>query len=181
MADAADRPFPPGEYPVIVVGSGPGGLQVSYGLRRHGVPHAVLSADEGAGGMFRRWPFFQRLLSWTKPYAPAEKHTREFQRYDWNSLIADEPELRSLQTEFMDGSSYFPSRPAMQANLEAFAEITRRARETIWLTPEPRYSWGLGGCDLADYAEYCSRVRVVRDLTGLETAALEMATEPIGR
>ncbi len=66
-------------------------------------------------------------------------------------------------------------------NLEAFAEITRRARETIWLTPEPRYSWGLGGCDLPDYAEYCSRVRVVRDLTGLETAASEMATELVGR
>ena len=67
------------------------------------------------------------------------------------------------------------------ANLAAFAEITRRARETIWLTPEPRYSWGLGGCDLPDYAEYCSRVRVVRDLTGLETAAQEMATELMGR
>jgi uncharacterized protein with von Willebrand factor type A (vWA) domain len=66
-------------------------------------------------------------------------------------------------------------------NLEAFGEITRRARETIWLTPEPRYSWGLGGCDLPDYAEYCSRVRVVRDLTGLETAASEMATELVGR
>jgi uncharacterized protein len=65
-------------------------------------------------------------------------------------------------------------------NIEAFAEITRRARETIWLTPEPRYSWGLGGCDLPDYAEYCSRVRVVRDLTGLETAAQEMATELVG-
>ena len=56
-------------------------------------------------------------------------------------------------------------------NLPAFEEITRRARETIWLTPEPRYSWGLGACDLPLYAEYCSRVRVVRDLTGLETAA----------
>jgi uncharacterized protein with von Willebrand factor type A (vWA) domain len=66
-------------------------------------------------------------------------------------------------------------------NLEAFAEITRRARETIWLTPEPRYSWGLGGCDLPDYAEYCNRVRVVRDLTGLESAAHEMATELVGR
>jgi uncharacterized protein with von Willebrand factor type A (vWA) domain len=66
-------------------------------------------------------------------------------------------------------------------NLEAFEEITRRARETIWLTPEPRYSWGLGGCDLPDYAEFCSRVRVVRDLTGLETAAHEMATELVGR
>ena len=65
-------------------------------------------------------------------------------------------------------------------NLEAFAEITRRARETIWLTPEPRYSWGLGGCDLPGYAEYCSRVRVVRDLTGLETAAQEMAAELVG-
>jgi len=67
------------------------------------------------------------------------------------------------------------------AGVEAFAEITRRARETIWLTPEPRYSWGLGGCDLPVYAEYCSRVRVVRDLTGLESAAEEMATELVGR
>ncbi len=120
--DAADRPFPPGDYPVIVVGSGPGGLQLSYGLGRLGVPHAVLSADSGAGGMFRRWPFFQRLLSWTKPYAPVERGSREYERYDWNSLLADEPELRSLQADFLDGTSYFPSRPGMQANLEAFAE-----------------------------------------------------------
>jgi hypothetical protein len=65
--------------------------------------------------------------------------------------------------------------------LEAFAEISRRARETIWLTPEPRYSWALGSCDLPHYAEYCHRVRVVRDLTGLETAATEMAAEQVGR
>ena len=66
-------------------------------------------------------------------------------------------------------------------NLPAFEEITRRARETIWLTPEPRYSWGLGACDLPAYAEYCSRVRVVRDLTGLESAATDLATELVGR
>jgi thioredoxin reductase len=120
VADA--RPFPPGEYPVIVIGSGPGGLQLSYGLRSHGVPHAVLSADPSAGGMFRRWPFFQRLLSWTKPYAPEVRTSREYQRFDWNSLIADEPHLRSMQAEFMDGSSYFPSRPEMEANLVAFAD-----------------------------------------------------------
>ena len=66
-------------------------------------------------------------------------------------------------------------------NMEAFAEITRRARETIWLTPEPRYSWGLGRCDLPAYAEYCDRVRVVRDLSGLESTTNEMAGELIGR
>jgi thioredoxin reductase len=116
------RPFPPGEYPVVVIGSGPGGLQLSYALSHHGVPHAVLSADAAAGGMFRKWPFFQRLLSWTKPYAPAERSAREYQRYDWNSLVTFEPELRSMQAEFMDGTSYFPSRPEMQAAMEAFAE-----------------------------------------------------------
>jgi hypothetical protein len=66
-------------------------------------------------------------------------------------------------------------------NIEAFVEITRRARETIWLTPEARYSWGLGRCDLPAYAEYCDRVRVVRDLTGLELTAMEFSGELIGR
>ena len=53
----------------------------------------------------------------------------------------------------------------------AFEELTRRARETVWLTPEPRYSWPLGRCDLPLYAEYCDRVQVVRNLHGLDLAA----------
>jgi thioredoxin reductase len=122
QAPRGERPFPPGEYPVVVVGSGPGALQVSYFLSRFGIGHAVLSADPGPGGMFRKWPFFQRLLSWTKPYAPAERGSRAYERWDWNSLLATEPELSGLQAEFMDGSSDFPSRPEMEANLTAFAE-----------------------------------------------------------
>ena len=121
-AAAAGRPFPPGDYDVVVVGSGPGALQTAYFLGRLGIDHAVISADPSPGGMFRRWPFFQRLLSWTKPYAPADKSSREFERWDWNSLLAIEPELRGIAAELMDGSSDFPSRPEMEANLTAFAE-----------------------------------------------------------
>ena len=121
VPDAA-RPHPPGEYPIVVVGSGPGALQTSYFLGRLGIEHAVISADAGPGGMFRKWPFFQRLLSWTKPYAPAERRSRAFERWDWNSLLAREPELRGLAAEFMDGSSDFPSRPEMEAQLTAFAD-----------------------------------------------------------
>jgi thioredoxin reductase len=119
-----DRPFPPGEYPVVVVGSGPGAIQVSYALRSLGIDHAVISADPAPGGMFRRWPFFQRLLSWTKPYAPVDRGSRAYERYDWNSLLADEPEHRALMPDLMDGSSYFPSRPEMELNLATFANRT---------------------------------------------------------
>ena len=59
-----------------------------------GVDHAVISADPSPGGMFRRWPFFQRLLSWTKPHAPVERGSRAYERYDWNSLLSDDPACR---------------------------------------------------------------------------------------
>ncbi|HVR89231.1 MAG TPA: NAD(P)-binding domain-containing protein [Candidatus Limnocylindria bacterium] len=147
LAELAGKPFPPGEYPVVVVGSGPGGLQLSYSLRRYGIEHAVISADPGPGGMFRKWPFFQRLLSWTKPYAPVERGTRWYERYDWNSLIPDEDRLRAIQPRLMDGTSYFPARAEMEENLGTFAreagiavrygctwESTRREGDRLVLT-----------------------------------------------
>lgn len=109
---------------MLVVGSGPGGLQLSYSLTRSGVTHAVISADLAPGGMFRRWPFFQRLLSWTKPYAPVERGTRFYERYDWNSLVPDEDRHRAIQPRLMDGTSYFPARSEMEQNLVTFARDT---------------------------------------------------------
>jgi thioredoxin reductase len=113
---------PPGEYPVVVVGSGPGGLQTSYSLSRLGVEHAAISQDDSPGGMFRKWPIYQRLLSWTKPDAPAERTTRAYEWYDHNSLIADEPELRATVAAEMDRAHMVPSRPEMERSLAAFAE-----------------------------------------------------------
>jgi thioredoxin reductase len=121
------KPFPPGRYPLLIVGSGPGGLQLSYSLRHLGVDHAVISADEGPGGMFRKWPLFQRMLSWTKPFAPADRNSRQYERYDWNSLLAEEGALRGIQAEHMDGTSYFPSREEMERGLTAFCTQARIA------------------------------------------------------
>ena len=122
---------PPGEYEVVVVGSGPGGLQTSYYLTRYGVRHALLSADEAPGGMFRRWPIYERLISWTRLHAPHARETREYEWYDHNSLLAEEPEHRATVPALAGVGVFFPTRNQMEAGLAAFAERTG---------VEPRYS-----------------------------------------
>ena len=117
-----EPPFPPGEYDAVIVGSGPGGLQTSYWLRHLGVSHAVLSSDDAPGGMFRRFPIFQRLITWTKPDSPVERTAREYEWYDHNSLLAEEPELKALVPRFMDRAYDLPSRSEMEAGIAAFAE-----------------------------------------------------------
>jgi thioredoxin reductase len=124
VAELAEKPFPPGRYRLVIVGSGPGGLQLSYSLSRLGIAHAVISDDPAPGGMFRRWPVFQRMLSWTKPFTGQAHSARAYERYDWNSLLADEEANRAVMPGLMDGSSYFPSRPEMQRGLETFAAKT---------------------------------------------------------
>ncbi len=118
-----ERPFPPGAYPVVVVGSGPGAIQFSHELDRLGIGHATLSADPLPGGMFRRLPLYQRLLSWTKPYALGDPAGRAGEWYDWNSIVSDDQSLRSIMPTLMDGSSSFPSRANMEENLTTF--VTR--------------------------------------------------------
>jgi thioredoxin reductase len=125
VAPVDDKPFPPGDYDVVVVGSGPGGLQTSYELRAQGIRHAVLSADDAPGGMFQRFPVFERLITWTKPDAPFERGTREYEWFDHNSLLAEEPDCRALVPELMDRTFDAPSREEMEAGLAAFAERAR--------------------------------------------------------
>ena len=75
--------------------------------------------------MFQRFPIFQRLITWTKPDAPVERTTREYEWYDHNSLLAEEPELKALVPALMDRAYDLPSRAEMEAGLGAFAERAR--------------------------------------------------------
>jgi hypothetical protein len=52
-------------------------------------------------------------------------------------------------------------------NAWALEEIRRRAKQLIWLSPEPRGSWGLGSSDMSLYEPVCHRTEVVRNLKQL--------------
>ena len=124
-AASSERPFPPGDYGVVVVGSGPGGLQVAYYLSRLGIDHAVISADPGPGRHVPALPVLPATAVLDEAVRPAGRTTRrEYERYDWNSLIAFEPEHRAVMPDLMDGTSEFPSRAEMEAGIRLFAERT---------------------------------------------------------
>jgi uncharacterized protein with von Willebrand factor type A (vWA) domain len=53
----------------------------------------------------------------------------------------------------------------------ALEDVSRRARQLVWLTPEPERYWQLGASDMPDYAALCHRVELVRDLDQLEAVA----------
>ena len=49
----------------------------------------------------------------------------------------------------------------------ALEAIRRRAKRLLWLSPEPRGSWRLGGCDMPLYEPVCHQTEVVRNLRQL--------------
>ena len=57
------------------------------------------------------------------------------------------------------------------ANVAALAEIARHARRVLWMTPEPRWGWRLGSCDMPRYEPVCDAVEVVRTAADLGTFA----------
>ena len=52
--------------------------------------------------------------------------------------------------------------------LEHLEQMRRQCRRLVWLSPEPRWSWSLGSCDMGAYGRLCDRVEVVRDVQGLD-------------
>ncbi len=68
-------------------------------------------------------------------------------------------------------NNYHPTR------VDALAAMRRRARQIVWLNPEPPPVWGFGDSAMRDYAPYCDKIAVARDLDSLR----EVVDQLIGR
>jgi thioredoxin reductase len=109
---------------VLIIGAGPGGLQVALTLgeiqKRNGVPFSYLVADRASspGSFFERYPVHGRLISNNKLYSGEDPRGRFSERFDWNSLITDDRAVlaRDYSREF------YPRRELVPQMLAALCE-----------------------------------------------------------
>src|SRR5689334_14641757 len=103
----------------LIIGAGPGGLQLGYFLQRAGRDYLILEQGATPGTFFRTFPRHRELLSINKPHTGSDDP--EFNlRMDWNSLLSDQESLRFTRYS----QAYFPDAAVMVHYLTEFAETT---------------------------------------------------------
>ncbi len=80
------------DYPYLIIGAGPAGVQLSYFLAKAGLKHRVLEKAEAAGTFFRDFPRHGKLLSINKVYTGTDDPEINM-RWDWNSLLSEDGPL----------------------------------------------------------------------------------------
>lgn len=77
----------------LILGGGPAGLQLGYFLGRAGRDYRILERADHVGSFFSKYPRVRNLISINKVYTGYDDPEVQL-RWDWNSLISDDPELR---------------------------------------------------------------------------------------
>ena len=102
-------------YDYILVGSGPGGLQLGYYLERTGSNYLILEKADKAGAFFEQYPRHRLLISINKVHTGYDD-PRLNTRYDWNSLLNEEGHLFKEYSK-----EYFPHPDKLVSYLGDFA------------------------------------------------------------
>jgi thioredoxin reductase len=104
----------------LLIGAGPGGLQLGYFLERAGRDYLIVEAGNAPAQFFRTFPRHRRLISINKPHTGWDDPELKL-RMDWNSLLSDDPEL--LFTRYSE--RYFPPADDLVRYLSDFAQAHR--------------------------------------------------------
>jgi thioredoxin reductase len=107
-------------HQVIIVGAGPGGLQLGYFLGCAGIDYCILERAPSAGSFFETYPVNRRLLSINKVNTGFEDSEKNL-RWDWNSLISENLELLFGQYD----QAFFPAADSFVRYLGEFCRQMR--------------------------------------------------------
>ncbi|MBO6566615.1 MAG: NAD(P)-binding domain-containing protein [Pseudomonadales bacterium] len=103
-------------HEVIIVGAGPGGLQLAYFLEQLGIKYKVLERSNICGSFFKKYPAQKRLISINKIHTGHESKVKNL-RWDWNSLLSSD--LKPSFSEFDE--KFFPHSDSLVKYLNEFA------------------------------------------------------------
>ncbi len=105
------------EYDYLIVGAGPGGLQMGYFLQQQGCRYAILERADAVAPFFRKLPRSRHLISFNKVHSIFDDPEIRL-RWDWNSLLTED-----YGFPFRDYSErFYPDADELVAYLEGFAE-----------------------------------------------------------
>ncbi|MFI9508833.1 NAD(P)-binding domain-containing protein [Nocardia sp. NPDC052566] len=101
----------------LIIGAGPGGLQLGHFLHGAGHRYRILERGNAPGAFFLTFPRHRQLISINKPHTGTTDPELNL-RMDWNSLLSADPEL--LFTRY--SKQYFPQADDMGRYLADFAK-----------------------------------------------------------
>ena len=79
-------------YEYIIIGCGPGSLQMGYYLHKNKDNYIILERNDKPGSFFYKYPRHRKMISINKIYNGS--NNKDFNlRHDWNSLLCDDDEL----------------------------------------------------------------------------------------
>jgi thioredoxin reductase len=87
------------ELDVVIIGAGPGGVQLGLTLgeikrrTRAEFSYRIVEKESQPGSFFSRFPVHGRLISNNKLYSGRSPESRFSERFDWNSLITEDREI----------------------------------------------------------------------------------------
>merc|ERR1719510_803925 len=102
-----------------IVGAGPGGVQLAYFLQKAKEDYVVFERSDHPGSFYDSYPRHGYLISLTKKYTGNHTNINFAHRHDWNTLLADEPEL--WFREWSPSEDYYPRREEMIGYMAHFA------------------------------------------------------------
>lgn len=108
----------------VILGAGPAGLQLGYFLMKASADYLIVDREEQAGSFFEEYPRHRSLLSINKVHTGTSDPEMKM-RWDWNSLICDNPDLNLAKYT----SEYFPDREDLRRYLVDFAHFYELAIE----------------------------------------------------
>lgn len=148
------------KHDIVILGAGPAGLQLGYFLQRNDRDFVIIDRESSPASFFDEYPRHRMLLSINKVHTGTDSLELNM-RWDWNSLICDNPELRLPNyTE-----EYFPDRKELVQYLADFADYYKLPIE--FEREINRVSKTDDGFQLYDSERNIIRCRVLVVATGL--------------